>query len=167
MRDIATIFLSFVFGMACAACVAQDVVTGPLDGLGDRIEARIDKLADRFDTPIKELEEETLMGFSRLGAAIQAMQEDNKAARSERSSLMQRMREMAAEREGMLARIAEARDEIRQAREEWRPLQNLVDRIVGLVWKLIYLVVLLCVLAALVLLAVGYGWSKIKGLAIK
>lgn len=161
------ILAAFIAGMLCAACVAQEPITGPLDNLGDRIEARIDKLADRFESPVKELEEETVMGFSRLGAAIEAMREDAAAARSERSSLMQRMREMSEERAGLLSRIAEAREDIRLAREEWRPLQGLVDRIVGLVWRLIYLVVLLCVLAGLVLLAVGYGWTKIKGLALK
>lgn len=166
MKDFVSLALFFFLGMACAACFGQEVVTGPLDNLGDRIEARIDKLADRFDTPIKELEEETLMGFSRLGASIQAIREDAIAARNERSSLMQRMREMSEERAGVLARLAEAREEIRQAREEWRPLQNLVDRVVALVWRLIYLVVLLCVLAGIVLLAVGYVWTKIKSTVV-
>ena len=162
MKTLIAICLSLVL---CCSAIAQDqeqLIEGPLENLADRIESRMERIAERFETPVVKLEEETRMGFGRVTDAIARLREDASLAQAERSGLLAKLREMAAEREGVLARIAEAREEIRQAREEWRPLQNLVDRIVALVWKLIWLVVSLLVLVGIVALAGLYLWSKVK-----
>lgn len=142
------LLLALVFALP----VAQDELNGgPLDAIAQRIEARLDKI----DTPI-----------GKLGDNVEALRQDVIAARQERSTILARIKEMNGEREGLIARLTEARDEMRQAREEWRPLQNLVDRLISFVWKLFYLLALVAVLCLAVLGAISYVWLKIKSLVI-
>lgn len=117
-----------------------DVVGGPLT---DAIEKRIDKVSER----IEAWQSGTTLGLKRLEEAqasrFAQLLEEIREVRSQRDGIFAEIAEFRAERLGLVARLQAIRDEVQAHRDElagsWTPLQNLVDRLTGLVWRIFWL----------------------------
>lgn len=169
---------------------ATDAISKRFDTLSERIEAwqkgstlaieKLDKAqAGRFSELVESMRsaaEERKGLIESLRSASEERKgliESVRELRADRDGILSRLREFSTQREGLLAKLAEiresavaAREEARTARREalerWTPLQNLVDRLTGFVWKLIGLVALLGVLVLITLVIVGWLYAKFK-----
>ena len=154
--------IAIALGCAVACCQGQDiptplpdpvpdadVMTGPIS---DAIERR---LAERFE----KLHEERFAGL------LDEMRE----ARAERTTIIERLQSIQAERNGLLARFDDIRqrvfgidDKMEIIFGRWTPLQNLVERLTELVYKLFWLVIALGVLAVVSLALMGALYAFIR-----
>ena len=150
--------LALLLGYSVA--FAQEPVTGPItDAITERFEARFAKQSEE----IKAME---LRVTREYGDRIKDLMSQAVEARDERKTIIESFRDFNAERVGIVARIGEVREEIRAFGEKWTPIQNLVDRLTGLVWKLFIFV---CVLGGLLILLLLLGlflYSRLKGWVI-
>jgi hypothetical protein len=99
-------------------------------------------------------------------------------AKREREGILSQIAELRTEREGLASRVASMRENVdawrtenQKQRAEWQdnlkkftPLQNIVDRLTALVWKLIGFVCVLCLLILLVAVVATIAWRKVSNL---
>ena len=167
MKSLA-LAIVMIFGVAVSGQESQqptpdpatnaEVVEGPIS---DLIEKR---LQERLDKKHAEV----------YGSILSDIAE----ARRERKNIFESIQELRSERNGLIARFAEMRDnfeawriENQKQREEWTglvgrwtPLQNLVERLTGLVWKLFGFVIALCCLVFLLAILAAVLWRKVNSL---
>ena len=134
------------------------LVTGPIS---DAIERR---LTERFE----QMQEQRFAGIL----------DEMRVAREERKGILESIMEIRSERNGLIARLSEMRDSFETWRTEnqaqrqewlgivgrWTPLQNLVERLTGLVWKLFGFVIALCCLVFLLAVLAAVLWRKVNSL---
>jgi len=158
MRSIALAIVMMMVGVAATAQepVPDDapnasIVEGPIS---DAIEQR---LLQRFE----QLQEQKFAGIF----------EEMRAAREERKGILDSILEIRAERNGLIARMAEMRSSFETWRTEcqsivsrWTPLQNLVERLTQLVWKLFGFVIALCCFVFLLAVLAAVLWRKVNSL---
>jgi len=154
-----------LFSVALLLITLQaDPATVPIT---DAIGKRIDKLSERFDGLLTEFSERMDKHEAASAGHLQqivdlsrrnTIERDGLLAeivvfRRERDTIMDEIRSVRSERQGLLDRLNEVRHELTQSLERWTPIQNLIDRMIDLVWKifwlLISLVVVVVVLASL------------------
>lgn len=143
--------------------------SSPVEGpLTDLVEKRIEKIAERFDgfsTAInKRFEQLERANETRLSEILDQLRKNNieregllseiAAFRKDRDSIMGEIRNYRLERDGLIVRIQAMHLEMKESLGRWTPIQNLVDRITALVWKIFWLVVSL-VVVVVVLASVG------------
>jgi ABC-type multidrug transport system fused ATPase/permease subunit len=99
------------------------------------------------DAIAKRIEEKALGRINELGDTIREMRE-------ERTTILESIKQFREEREGVLSKLQELRQSLADASTKWTPIQNLVDRLTALLWKLIWFV---CILAGFVVIVGGLG----------
>jgi len=155
-----------------AAMQAQPVA-GPLT---EALERRVDKLTERIEAwrdgsslAIEKLEQ---VQSSRFTEMFQALAD----ARNERQTILENIREIRLERDGVFSEIAQfrrdrdgrcagfqaMREEIRASVGRWTPLQNLMDRLIGLVWKILWLFLSLAVVLVVIASVGLYLYVKLR-----
>jgi hypothetical protein len=134
-----------VLAMSCV-CVAQDQDYRRVDGY--LFDDNLQRAATEGRGPISDM--------------VDRRMESIESAMNERmeSRLRDAIPDLAEirERTRLVSGFGERFDRIEQ---RWTPLQNLVDRLIGLIWKLIYAVVLLAVLVGFVVLVGLFLYAKI------
>lgn len=161
------------------ALQSGDVNTGPLS---DAIAKRLDKIAERvetnsqmFDRLYERLEESQGTRLSQLLGAIQEAKAERQGIvatiqelRLERDSIRESLQEFREGREGVLSRLSNISGAIQDARAEterrWTPLQNLVDRLTSLVWKLLWLLVAVVVVVLAFGLVATIAYARVNSL---
>lgn len=145
----------------------------PVEGpISDLIGARVDRLAARVEAWKAESEQANQSRFAEMMQEIAAARNERRAIldsiadlREQRDGLFAGLAEFKREREGLLGKLAEVRDsqtgfvgrlENLHSRfdgieKRWTPIQNLVDRLTSLVWKILWL----CVSLIIVIVIVG------------
>jgi hypothetical protein len=143
---IRSLFLSLVVSMPV---VAQEQFPGPI---ADAVEQRINKLFEGFEQRIEQ----------RQAGRINELLENIKEFRAERDGLFERLKELRAENGTILSRIATMRAELSDAVGKWTPIQDAIDRLMGLVWKLFLLICMVGGLLLLVSLIVAVSYARLK-----
>jgi hypothetical protein len=142
-----------------------DPVTGPLN---DLFEKRIEKVVERFDgfssSINKRFDELERANESRLSEILDQLRKNNieregllseiATFRKDRDGIMSEIRNYRLERDGLIVRIQAMHLEMKESLGRWTPIQNLVDRMTALVWKIFWLVISL-VVVVIVLASVG------------
>jgi len=137
--------------------------------LADAIEKRLQEMLLRSEEKHAEVSQ---VYSARFDEMLRAMQE----VRQERAELNTAMAAFRTEREGLLSNLSAIRgvqDRIvgrlenlqsgfKQIEERWTPLQNIVDRLTSLVWKVLWLCLLLIVVFVVVCSALLYVYVKTK-----
>ena len=141
------------------------VVEGPISDLIER----------RIEAKLEKRQEELYGGFM---AELATIRQENMADREERRGLLAAVQSMRANFSGFGDRISEFASNIQEWRMEnqrqrsewngllakWTPLQNLVDRLTGLVWKLFWLMVALGTLGLFLSVIALIVWRKVSSL---
>lgn len=183
-----------MFPIFLAISMALTQLDQPVQGpLADVIEKRFDTFSERIEAwqkgstlAVERLQEAQESRFAEMLQSLRDAAEERRSIiesirslNEQRDGLVQGLRDFRNDRDSILTRIAESRAEAKANREEmlkniresraemvgkFTPLQNIVDRLIALVWKLIYLIGVLLLLAVLVL-AVG-AWIYKKVLSI-
>ena len=139
--------------------------------LADAVEKRLQEMLSRSEERHAKVSQ---VYSARFDEMMRAMQE----VRKERAELNIAMVDFKTEREGLIARLAEVRgvqngiigrlehlqDGFKHIEERWTPLQNIVDRLTDLVWKVLWLCLLLIVVFVVVCSALLYVYVKTKAL---
>jgi hypothetical protein len=143
----------------CLACpvLAQEPVGGPIT---DAITA---KFEERFNKQAAEAKAMEARLVEKFGERITALTQELEAAKLERASILDGLREWNQNRVGLMARMAECRAEIVENAKKWTPLQSLVDRLTGLVWKLFWFICLVCGFVIFLGLVLLFMYSRLKG----
>jgi hypothetical protein len=142
-----------------------DPVAGPLT---DLFEKRLEKIVERFDGFSMSINERfdqmERASQGRLSEILDQLRKNNieregllseiAKFRSDRDSIMGEIREYRMQRDGLIVRIQAMHTEMKESLGRWAPIQNLVDRMTALVWKIFYLVISL-VIVVVVLASLG------------
>jgi chromosome segregation ATPase len=145
--------------------VAQEIIAG--GPLTDIVERRIEALGER-------LESSNERRFEGVLAELRESREESKAMRQEYAGALATIREMRvefqdarqqwaadrAERQGLLSRLDEVVG-------KWTPVQNLVDRLTRLVWKIFWLLIAVAVVVSIVGVIALAAYSKVSSLVKK
>jgi len=163
----------------------QQPVEGPIS---DLIGARVDRLATRVEAWKVETEQAQQSRFAEMMQAIADARQERKTIldsiqelKGQRDGLFSGLVEFKKEREGLLARLADVRGEqagivgrlenIRErfdlVEQRWNPLQNLVDRLIGLVWKLFWLMISLIIVVVVVGSVLLFLYVRLKNKLMK
>jgi hypothetical protein len=137
---------------------AQEPVEGPIT------DAIVERMAKKQAEEMAAMEGRIAAKF---GETIAALKAEAEAAKMERASLLNGLREWNENRVGLLNRMELFSKQMTEAVGRWTPLQNLVDRLTGLVWRLFWFV---CVLGGLLLFLALVGlflYSRLKGFVAK
>jgi len=144
---------------------ADPVVSGPLT---DLFEKRLEKIVERFDGFSMSINERfdqlERANETRLSEILDQLRKNNieregllseiAEFRKSRDSIMGEIRNYRLERDGLIVRIQAMHLEMKESLGRWTPIQNLVDRMTALVWKIFYLVISL-VVVVVVLASLG------------
>lgn len=148
----------FAFVLAISLLVPQDgVVGGPLS---DLVRKQIDAVSERLEKQHEERFGGVLSEIREARSEAKAAREESKALSGRLSDALDELQEARQERiqdrrerEGLLSRLDEVVG-------KWTPVQNLVDRLTGLVWKLFWFVIAVCVVLGLIgALALAAYWK--------
>jgi hypothetical protein len=137
--------------------IPNATLSGPIT---DAITARFEERFIRQEAEAKAMESRLIERFSERIAALTKELDD---AKMERSSIANELKEWNHNRIGLMARMAECRSEITESLKKWTPLQNLVDRLTSLVWKLFWFVCIVCGMLILLGMFFLYMYSRMKG----
>lgn len=134
--------------------------SAPVEGpLTDLVEKRIERIVERFDgfsaSINQRLDQLERANETRLSEILDQIRKNNieregllseiAAFRKDRDSIMGEIRNYRLERDGLIVRIQAMHLEMKESLGRWTPIQNLVDRMTALVWKIFWLVVSLVV----------------------
>lgn len=134
-----------------------------------------DALERRIELWRTEEEKSRQLRFNELMQAITELREQReglfsglKEFRNERDGLLSKLAEVRSTQNGILGRLEGIHARFDSIDKRWTPIQNLVDRVTGLVWKLLGLLILLFIFT-IVICSVGlflYVRLKSKLLAL-
>lgn len=163
--------------------------TAPVEGpISDMIGNRVDKLATRVEAWKVETEQAHQSRFAEMMQAIADARNERKTIldsiqelKGHRDGLFSELAEFKKEREGLLARMADVRGEqvgivgrlenlrerFDQVDKRWTPLQNVVDRLIGLVWKLFWLMLSVLVVTVVVGSILLFLYVRLKSKLMK
>jgi hypothetical protein len=150
-RIIALIIIALTTSLA----YGQETATGPIT---DLIEKRINA---RFDVAEGRLSE-VLDNIKELRAERQGILEQLIEMRGEREGILKHLAEIREERGTILARLSALRQEVSDSVGKWTPVQDAIDRLMGLVWKLFLLVGMIGGLLLLIALIVAVSYARLK-----
>ena len=129
-----------------------------------RIDAMVQKLEAQQQSFIEKAAERI---EQRTNGKLAELVESVRTLREEREGVLSSIKDFRKEHGSLLERMQSLSESVANASKSWTPLQNLVDRLTSLVWKLFWFI---CVLGGLVLLLglVGlYLYSRLKGFVAK
>ena len=149
--------------------------SAPVEGpISDMIGRRVDKLAARVEAWKAETEQAQQSRFAEMMQSIADARQERKTIleairelRGEREGIFAEIAEFRKEREGIIGRLSDIRNRFDLVEKKWTPLQNLVDRLIGLVWKVIWLCVLLLVVFIVVSSGLLWAYSSMKAKLMK
>ncbi len=161
---IRSLFLSLVVSMPV---VAQEQFPGPI---ADAVEARMNKLFEGFEARVE----------ARQAGVLSELRDNIKELRDERGGLIkniaelreqngtfiQRFQELRAENGTILSRIGTLQSKVAEMVAAWTPIQDALDRLMAVVWKLFLLICLVGGLLLLVSLIVAVSYARLKAFFI-
>jgi hypothetical protein len=157
---IRSLFLTLVVSMPV---VAQEQFPGPI---ADAVEQRINKLFEGFEARVEARQagriNELLDNIKEFRAERDGLFQHIKELREQNGTFIERIQELRAENGTILSRIATMRSELSDAVGKWTPIQDAIDRLMGLVWKLFLLICLVGGLLLLVSLIVAVSYARLK-----
>ena len=141
--------------------------SAPVEGpISDMIGRRVDKLTERVEAWKAETEQAQQSRFAEMMQSIADARQERKTIlesiqelREQRDGMFDGLAEFKRERDGLLGKLAEVRgvqggivgrleslhSRFEGVEKRWTPIQNIVDRLIGLVWRIFWLVVSLFV----------------------
>jgi len=144
-----------IIALTTSLAYGQEASTGPItDLIENRINARFDKAEGRIA--------EVLNNIKELRAERQGIFEQLIEMRGEREGILKHLAEIREERGTILARLSALRQEVSDSVGKWTPVQDAIDRLMGLVWKLFLLVAMVGGLLLLVALIVAVSYARLK-----
>jgi septal ring factor EnvC (AmiA/AmiB activator) len=147
MKGLASLFIGLLLALNCCrgcgqSCIAQEPVAGPIT---DAIEKRLSEKLEAQNKLIESLEQRL---EAKSESRLQEIRTKLAELAEDRQGVVESIRQFNSERQGLIARMQQFAEEIKEAAKGWTPLQNLIDRLTALVWKLVWFIAILggCVL---------------------
>ena len=148
------------FLLLASLAFAQEPVGGPIvDAIEKRFTEKIEAQSKLIEALERRLEARSESRLAEVRKSIADLVED-------RQGVLAAVREFQSQREGLLVRIRDFNEELIGWSTKWTPLQNLVDRLTSLLWKLIWFVCILTGFIAIVGICALFAYLRLKG-AIK
>lgn len=148
-----------IIALTASMVYGQESSTGPItDLIESRINARFDKAEGRLN--------ELLDNIKEFRAERDGLFQHIKELREQNGTFIERIQELRAENGTILSRIATMRSELSDAVGKWTPIQDAIDRLMGLVWKLFLLICMVGGLLLLVSLIVAVSYARLKAFFI-
>lgn len=156
--NVIRVLISMGFALVCGCYVsAQEPVEGPIT---DAITNRVEKLFQRQAEEASAMEARLNQRFSER---VEELSKSLRELREDRDGILPAIKEFRKEHGTILEGMRLLTDSVSESVGKWTPLQNLVDRLTALVWKLFWFI---CVLGGLILLLALVGlflYSRLKG----
>lgn len=148
-----------IIALTASMVYGQESSTGPItDLIESQINARFDKAEGRLN--------ELLDNIKEFRAERDGLFQHIKELREQNGTFIERIQELRAENGTILSRIATMRSELSDAVGKWTPIQDAIDRLMGLVWKLFLLICMVGGLLLLVSLIVAVSYARLKAFFI-
>lgn len=148
-----------IIALTASMVYGQESSTGPIT---DLIESRINASFDKAEGRLNEL----LDNIKEFRAERDGLFQHIKELREQNGTFIERIQELRAENGTILSRIATMRSELSDAVGKWTPIQDAIDRLMGLVWKLFLLICMVGGLLLLVSLIVAVSYARLKAFFI-
>lgn len=146
--------------------IQDQPVQGPVS---DAIEKRLQEILQRSEERQAEATkvysarfDEILKSLKEARDEREEMQKSLLTFKTEREGLIGKLVEVRIVQDGILGRLAGIHTRFESIDQRWTPIQNLVDRVTNLVWKLIWMIVSLFILTIAVVAAGLFLYVRLK-----
>jgi ABC-type multidrug transport system fused ATPase/permease subunit len=156
------------------ACALQEPIPDPIpDAVGASVvdvivERRIESLLERLESQQSTIIERAAERIEqRTNGKIADLVDSVKSLREDREGVMSSIKEFRKEHGTLMERMTQLADSVANSTAKWTPIQNLVDRLTALVWKLFWFICVLCGLMLFLALVGLFLYSRLKGFVSK
>ena len=165
---------ALLIAASCQICLSQDDIPTPVPDpapnalpFNGPIEKRLEAIAERFNGTTRKLDDLDVAEQQRYESLRDLIDrwrrdEDPNIDDETRRGILGRLGALIESAQEAREERQELRAELRATAERWTPLQNIVERLEALVWKLFRLVMVVVFVAFICMVVLAVAWAYIR-----